>query len=201
MNGTVFVVDDDDLVARTIAALLESFGIETEVLPSGEALLARVPMPPGSCVVSDVRMPGMDGLSLLQTLRERGERAPVALLTGYADVDVAVAAFRKGADDFLRKPYSNTELVEVVQRLQRRASELAEEAEARRSACEKMDDLSERELEVARLLVQGRSNKEAGLDLGISYRTVEHHRRSIMEKTGCASLLELDAILRQAVLD
>ncbi|MGM0584586.1 MAG: response regulator transcription factor [Pseudomonadota bacterium] len=198
MSSPVFVVDDDDLVLSTISTLLESFGMATESLPSAEALLERTPLPAGSCVVTDVRMPGMNGLNLLETLRERGETAPVVVLTAHADVDIAVAAFRKGADDFLTKPFSNTELVEIVQRALRRAGERAERTRTAETARARLSGLSQRELEVARLLVQGRSNKAAALELGISYRTVEHHRRHVMEKTECASLVELDALLRQA---
>lgn len=198
MGATVFVVDDDDLVARSVETLLTTFDIEAEALPSACALLERCPLPKGSCVVSDVRMPGMSGLSLLETLRERGEQAPVVLLTGYADFDIAVAAFRRGAADLLRKPYSNSELVRVVQEALKRARGAAETAESEREAKARLQHLSGRELEVAHLLVRGLSNKMIGRELDISYRTVEHHRRRVIEKTGASSVVELSRLLQAA---
>jgi two-component system response regulator FixJ len=195
LSGVVYVVDDDDLVLRTLEGLLESFGYPSRCLSSATDLLARLPLEPASCVVTDMRMSGMNGLRLLEALRERGEPSPVILITGYADTDVAVSAFRRGAVDFLKKPFGNTEFIEAVEGALRRSETLSAEARRAGEARSRLAALSERELEIAKLLAQGRTNKVVARDLGISHRTVEHHRGNAMAKLGAASLVDLVYLL------
>lgn len=194
MNGPlVHVVDDDEAVRRSLAMLLDSMNLRVTTYPSAEALLAAVGTPEGleaGCILVDVRMEGMDGLSLIEALRRQGVTLPVVVVTGHADVPLAVRAMRAGAMDFVEKPYSEERILEAVGSAltalriadQRRVLEI--QAEAQVAA------LSPRESEVLAALVAGKANKVIGFELGISPRTVEVHRANLMEKLGVRSLPE-----------
>ncbi|WPB86753.1 response regulator transcription factor [Sediminicoccus rosea] len=194
MSGPlVHVVDDDEAVRRSLAMLLESMSLRATTYPSAEALLAVAAAPEGlepGCILLDVRMEGMDGLSLIEVLRRQGVSLPVVVVTGHADVPLAVRAMRAGALDFVEKPYSEERILEAVGGAltalrtadQRRALEI--QAEAQVAA------LSPRESEVLAGLVAGKPNKVIGYELGISPRTVEVHRANLMEKLGVRSLPE-----------
>jgi two-component system response regulator FixJ len=190
-NGhTIHVVDDDDAMRESLVALLEDAGYEARAYASAEQLLARRPLEPG-CVVSDIRMPGMDGLTLLRTLRAEGRELPLILITGHGDVPLAVAAMKAGAVDFLEKPFDaealHAALTTGLQQQARPASQRQDGEAARRS----LEMLTPREREVLERLVEGESNKEAAAQLGVSYRTVEFHRAHILEKTGAKGLPDL----------
>jgi two-component system response regulator FixJ len=194
MNGAlVHVVDDDEAVRRSLAMLLESMNLRVTTYPSAEALLAVSGTAEGleaGCILVDVRMEGMDGLSLIEVLRRQGVTLPVVVVTGHADVPLAVRAMRAGAMDFVEKPYSEERILEAVGSAltalrtadQRRTLEI--QAEAQVAA------LSPRESEVLAALVAGKANKVIGFELGISPRTVEVHRANLMEKLGVRSLPE-----------
>jgi two-component system response regulator FixJ len=187
----VHVVDDDEAVRRSLAMLLESVHLRVATYPSAEALLgvAADGLEPG-CVLVDVRMKGMDGLSLIEALHRQGVTLPMVVVTGHADVPLAVRAMRAGALDFVEKPYSEERILEVVVGAlnalrtadQRRALEIQAEAQ--------VASLSPRETEVLAALVAGKANKIIAFELGISPRTVEVHRANLMEKLGVRSLPE-----------
>jgi two-component system response regulator FixJ len=192
-SALVHVVDDDEAVRRSLAMLLDSMNLRATTYPSAEALLAVAATPEGlepGCILVDVRMEGMDGLSLIEALRRQGVMLPVVVVTGHADVPLAVRAMRAGAMDFVEKPYSEERILEAVAAAlialrtadQRRALEI--QAEAQVAA------LSPRETEVLAGLVAGKPNKVIGYELGISPRTVEVHRANLMEKLGVRSLPE-----------
>lgn len=190
-GGLVHVVDDDEAVRRSLAMLLDSMNMRTATYPSAEALLAVAGEGlEAGCILLDVRMEGMDGLSLIEALRRQGVMLPVVVVTGHADVPLAVRAMRAGAMDFVEKPYSEERILEAVGGAltalraadQRRALEI--QAEAQVAA------LSPRETEVLAGLVAGKPNKVIGYELGISPRTVEVHRANLMEKLGVRSLPE-----------
>jgi two-component system response regulator FixJ len=192
-GGLVHVVDDDEAVRRSLAMLLDSMNLRATTYPSAEALLAVATTAEGleaGCILLDVRMEGMDGLSLIEVLRRQGVTLPVVVVTGHADVPLAVRAMRAGAMDFVEKPYSEERILEAVAGAltqlrtadQRRALEI--QAEAQVAA------LSPRETEVLAGLVAGKPNKVIGYELGISPRTVEVHRANLMEKLGVRSLPE-----------
>jgi two-component system response regulator FixJ len=188
----VHVVDDDTAVRRSLAMLLRSAGHQVETYGSAEALLqaAEAAGLAQGCIVLDVRMPGMDGLSLMEVLSRRGIRLPVVVVTGHGDIPLAVRAMRAGALDFVEKPYAEERILDAVggalssSREADRQRVLAVQAQA------KVGALSPREREVLAALVEGKANKVIGFELGISPRTVEVHRANLMEKLGVRSLPE-----------
>jgi two-component system response regulator DctR len=201
----VYLVDDEDVVRDALAWLLRSRRLLSEGFASADAFLAQLarhspPWPSApSCLVLDMRMPGTSGLALFDQLAERGllPALPVIFLTGHADVPTAVSAVKRGAHDFVEKPFSNNALVDRIETalqasaatlLQRRALNRTEHALA---------ELTEREREVMRLVVDGRANKLIADELGISVRTVEVHRARVFEKMNVKSAVELANLLRQ----
>ena len=201
-NATVYIVDDDASVREALAWLLRSRRLLSESFESAEAFEAamatRAAQRQPSCLLLDVRMPGMSGLALFDRLIERGllQALPVIFLTGHGDVPTAVAAVKRGAFDFVEKPFSNNALVDRVEEaLRRSAAALAvRRDQARRDQL--LADLTERERDVMRLVVEGRPNKLIADALGISVRTVEVHRARVFEKMGVKSAVELANLLR-----
>lgn len=189
-DWVIHVVDDDEPMRDSLVDLLEEAGYKVRAYASAEELLARGAAAEPGCVVSDMRMPGMDGLTLLRRLRADSSGLPLILITGHGDIPMAVNAMRAGAVDFLEKPFEPDALLAAIgMALRVRLSgSAAEDGEAARQRLEK---LTLRELEILEHLVAGKSNKEAAEKLGISPRTVEFHRANVMEKTGAAGLPEL----------
>jgi two-component system response regulator FixJ len=195
---TAHVIDDDEAVRRAVAMLLRSAGIPVETHPSGLAFLAALPALAEEgigCVLTDVRMPGLDGLELLRRLGERGFRRPVVVMTAHGDVPTAVRAMKAGAVDFVEKPFDDQVLLAAIgAALDARQAPGATEAAARVAA------LSPREREVLHLLAAGRPNKHIARELGLSPRTVEVHRARLMARLGAGSLAEAVRIAVQAEL-
>jgi len=190
-NPIVHVVDDDEAVRRSLSFLLESAGFRVETHPSAVAFLHRPRIPPEGCIVTDVRMPEMDGLTLQQTLVARGIGLPVIVMTGHGDIPIAVQALKAGAVDFLEKPFDDELLIGAIraalERNQRDRSRQSETA----VLSSRLAALTPREHEVLAALVKGHPNKTIGYDLGISARTVEVHRARVMEKMQARNLSEL----------
>ena len=193
----VHLIDDDEDVRKALAFLLSSVGHAVRVYESADAFLARLGELRAGCIVSDVRMPDMDGLQLQRILREKSVNLPVIIMTGHADVGLAVQVMKEGAVDFLEKPFSDDVLLRAI-----------EGALARHNAAHRQDDelavtnarlanLSERERQVLDGLVAGHPNKTIAYDLKLSPRTVEVHRANVMTKMGAGSLSEL---VRMAML-
>ena len=202
---TVYLVDDEEVVRDALAWLLRSRRLLSEGFASAAAfeshLQAQAPPWPSapSCLVLDVRMPGTSGLLLFERLIERGllGRLPVIFLTGHGDVPTAVAAVKRGAFDFVEKPFSNNALVDrIEQALEQSAAALRE---TRRAAARERQfgELTEREREVMRLVVDGRPNKLIADALDISVRTVEVHRARVFDKMNVKSAVELANLLRE----
>jgi two-component system, LuxR family, response regulator FixJ len=187
---TIHVVDDDAAIRDSLRMLLEAAGLAVRTYPSAPLFLDAVGGILG-CVLTDVRMPGMDGLELQRRLNERGLRLPVIVMTGQGDIPVAVRAMKAGAVDFLEKPFSDEALLGAVRRAlaegeRREALEhQADEAQRRLAA------LTAREREVLDLLVDGLSTKAIANELGASPRTIEVHRARVFEKLHARSLPEL----------
>jgi two-component system, LuxR family, response regulator FixJ len=197
---SVFVVDDDVDVRESLCALLESAGFGVAQFDSANAFLASYKNEAGCCLVTDIRMPGMDGLALQSELARRDAKLPVIIMTGHGDVPLAVRAMKAGAIDFLEKPFDDERLMASVQR----ALEIGKRNQvdqARVSAAEEsLGVLTERERDVLLLLVAGHANKVVAYKLGISPRTVEVHRGHIMDKTKARNLADLVRIVLAARL-
>ena len=195
MKGFVYIVDDDAAVRDSLELLLGSAGFETQAFDSAEAFLAAPREPGRGCLLSDIRMPGKSGVELLGILRERGDVCPVVLITGHGDVGLAVEAMKRGAQDFIEKPFDATRLIDAITgALARPASAFDPEAGARVAA------LSRREREVMEGLLDGLSNKEIARARGISPRTVEVYRAHVMSKMRAGTFSELVQIAIRAGL-
>lgn len=191
VKETVFVIDDDEGVRSALEVLITSTGLDCRTFDRADRFLEAFNHDGPGCILSDVIMPGMTGLQLLRAVRERGVQLPVVLLTGHADVEVAVSAFRSGAFDFLEKPFSGSLLLDMLQRAIAQSHETLN-ANARKGALrEKLSALTDREREIVPLLMQGARNKEIARTLSISHRTVERHRQNVLGKLGLRSVVEL----------
>ncbi|AWB22817.1 DNA-binding response regulator [Methylobacterium currus] len=186
----VHVVDDDLAVRQSLAFLLASDGIPVRLHDSAGAFLEAVAQPAG-CLVTDVRMPGIDGIELLRRLKARGDALPVIVMTGHADVPLAVAAMREGAVDFIEKPFDDEVFLTAVRAALDRGRKSAGRDAVAAEIRQRVAALSERELQVLDELVAGKPNKVIAQDLGISPRTVEIYRANVMAKMQAGSLAEL----------
>jgi two-component system response regulator DctR len=204
----VYIVDDEEVVRDALAWLLRSRRLLSEGFASAEAFEAALqdrrgaggnpwPDAPG-CLLLDVRMPGLSGLALFERLVERGDLQvlPVIFLTGHGDVPTAVAALKRGAFDFVEKPFSNNALVDRVEQALAVSAQALSQRRQRRHFVQRLAELTERERDVMRLVVEGRPNKLIADVLNISVRTVEVHRAHIFEKMGVKSAVELANRLR-----
>lgn len=193
MSPTVFLVDDDAAVRDALSALFRAEAVEICTYESAEAFLAQCPPDATGCLVLDVRMPGLGGLGLQQTLAERGIRLPIIFLTGHGDIPMSVRALRAGAVDFLEKPADpDTLLARVRDAFAQDARQRTEEAgrETVRTRCR---HLTPREREILAHVAAGRTSKEIARALAISPRTVEVHRSHLMVKLDAHTLADLVA--------
>lgn len=198
-EGIVYVVDDDEAVRDSLEALLSSAGFATEGCGSAAEFLLRFDPSGAACVLLDVRMPGMDGLTLLERLGDDRQGIPVVIITGHADVPMAVRAIRAGATDFVEKPFKGTELLESVRQAIARAAPRRSTADAGLRA--RFAGLTPREFEVMQQMVVGLPSKLIAHRLGMSPRTVEIHRSRVMQKTAADSLSHLVRMAIRAGLD
>ena len=190
-KGPVYIIDDDDALRESLAFLLRSALFEVRAFASATAFLDALPDTAGSCVITDVRMPGVSGMDLLRRLKEMKVTVPVIVITGHGDVPLAVEAMKVGAADFLEKPFDDELLLTSVRSaLSQQHGESRRQAE-RAGTEAKLAALSKRERDVLDGLVGGRANKQIAFDLGISPRTVEIYRANLMNKMQAGSLSDL----------
>jgi two-component system response regulator FixJ len=188
---TVHVIDDDDASRQSLAFLLQTADIEVETYPSAAAFLDRLAGVGASCIITDVRMPGMSGIDLLRRLKDLKVDAPVIVITGHGDIALAVEAMKIGAADFLEKPFDDGVLLASVRSALRQHG-ADEKRHAERAEIEnRLGALSNRERDVLTGLVAGRANKQIAYELGISPRTVEIYRANLMNKMQAGSLSDL----------
>jgi two-component system response regulator FixJ len=188
----IAVIDDDEAVLDSLRLYFARQNIETSCFESATDFLAAIASGQRfDCIVSDVRMPGMSGLNLVHRLKQDGLTAPVILITGHGDVDMAVAAIKVGAFDFIEKPFDEARLLASI----RNAIEKNQQPEIDATELEKLrsrfNSLSARQRQVMELAVAGLSNKEIGSQLKISPKTVENHRAWVMERIGARNIAEL----------
>jgi two-component system response regulator DctR len=201
----VYLVDDEDVVREALAWLLRSRRLLSEGFASADAFAALLaqrgegwPDAPG-CLLLDVRMPGLSGLALFEQLLERRltEVLPVIFLTGHGDVPMAVAAVKRGAFDFVEKPFSDNALVDRIEQALQQSGAAIRQRRGRDRVRQALAELTEREREVMRLVIDGRPNKLIADALDISVRTVEVHRARVFDKMHVRSAVELANLLRE----
>ncbi|MBU1385581.1 MAG: response regulator [Alphaproteobacteria bacterium] len=189
---SVFVIDDDDAVRDSILCLLRSQGVRARAFASGVQFFDNLPDVPSACVITDVRMPGMDGPEVVRRLRAlKGVAWPIVVITGHAEVPLAVQLMKAGVVDYIEKPFEPNRLVEVVRGSFAHMDNLLLQKAQTDAALQRMARLTPREREVFHALVQGRTNKHIANDLQISPRTVEIFRARVMEKMEAETLSEL----------
>ncbi|MBA4742707.1 MAG: response regulator transcription factor [Azoarcus sp.] len=187
----IHIVDDDEALRDSLAWLLESSGHRVRSYASAEDFLAVCDEAMPGCVLLDVRMPGMSGLELFELLRAHNCVLPVIFITGHGDVPMAVEALKRGAYDFIEKPFGDREVLRLIESALRTEREEREQLRHRADVERRIGDLTQREHEVLRLILAGKLNKQIADVLGISIKTVEVHRARVMEKMEAGSLAEL----------
>ena len=191
LSPTVHLIDDDQAVREGLALLIGTVGLRVQPWSDPQAFLSTFDREAIGAIVLDVRMPGISGLSVLDTLVAQGVDQPVIMLTGHGTVDMCRRAFKAGAAEFLEKPVNDEALLEALQNAVRLHVRSRQRHQADRAARERFAQLSEREREVLGLIVEGLTNKEIGRALGLSPRTVETHRANLFAKLQAPSLAQL----------
>lgn len=190
-KGRVYIVDDDVGMRDSLGMLLRAEGYDVDIFPSADAFLDAVKQQSCTCLVTDLRMPGLSGLGLQRELQNRGIGLPVIFITGHGDVSSAVQAMKHGALDFLEKPFSNDQLLERIQSCLKQAERNWKSQTQEAAILRRMEQLTPREREVMEHVVQGRSSKDIARRLDISPKTVDIHRGRILEKLGASSVAHL----------
>jgi two-component system response regulator FixJ len=190
-TAIVHVIDDDDALRDSLAFLLRTADLEVMSHSSAAAFLDSLPLKGLTCIITDVRMPGLSGIDLLRRVRELGIEVPVIVITGHGDVPLAVEAMRFGAIDFLEKPFDDEILLRSVRAALRQQAGAAKRQSERAEIENRLATLSPRERDVLGGLVAGRANKQIAFELGISPRTVEIYRANLMDKMQAGSLSDL----------
>ena len=191
LSPTIHLIDDDQAVRDSLALLIGTVGLRVQPWVDPQAFLNTFDREAIGAIVLDVRMPGISGLSVLDTLVAQGVDQPVIMLTGHGTVDMCRRAFKAGAAEFLEKPVNDEALLEALQNAVRQHVRSRQRHQADRAARERFAQLSEREHEVLGLIVEGLTNKEIGRALGLSPRTVETHRANLFAKLQAPSLAQL----------
>jgi FixJ family two-component response regulator len=189
--ASVFVVDDDASVRKALARLIRSAGMKAQAFSTAEAFLAESRVEPASCLVLDVRLPGLNGLQLQEALNRKGYPLAIIFITGHGDVPTSVRAMKAGAVDFLQKPFEDRDLLDAIRRaIARSQGAFAKQAESARLQ-RLYDTLTPRERQVFSLVVTGLPNKQIAAELGAAEKTVKIHRGRVMAKMQAASLADL----------
>lgn len=193
---TIFIIDDQPSVREALGEMLTVFGYRTELYESADSFLSKNESPSSGCAIADVKMPGMDGVEFVRELVRRRVELPVVVISGHADVPMAVAAIKAGAEDFIEKPVNDVQLVAAINRGLARNFSQQQQRESIQDLRERFERLTPREMEVFDLVAQGFTSQAISTQLKISTRTVESYRVQMMDKMKATNIAEL---VRQAV--
>lgn len=191
---TVYIVDDDEAVRDSLAFLVSSVNLPVKAFASADEFLYALEPAPAGCALIDVRMPGTSGLQLQEALRDRAAKLVVIIVTGHADVPMAIRAMKAGAMDFIEKPFNDQHVLELVSKAMETSARALRNAAESDEIRRRYDTLTSRETEVFQGLIAGRPNKIIAYDLGLSQKTVEIHRAKVMRKMQAKSFAELVAM-------
>jgi FixJ family two-component response regulator len=191
----VYVVDDDPAVQRVLERTLTSAGWRVQMYESGPAFFDTFDLDRTGCLILDLRMPRMNGLTVQEKLMAMGSTLPIIFLTAFGDIPTAVQAMQAGAVDFLEKPFSNQQLLRLVEQALEQEARLRAQRQRRAERETRLAHLTPREREVLERVVAGDTNKEIAAQLGIGLRTVEMHRQQVMRKLGARSAVDLMHVL------
>jgi FixJ family two-component response regulator len=197
-NGMVFVIDDDESMRKSLKRLLSSAGHENQVFKSAGEFLDRAPHRGSSCVIVDVKMPGLSGIQFQEALIQRRREEQLVFLTGHGNIPMCAQAMKAGAVDFLPKPVKPRELLKCVEKALDRSAEQRRRSAERDDARRLLDSLTPREFEVMELVITGLLNKQVGAQLGMAEKTVKVHRGRVMQKLGVVSVAELVRFVQKA---
>jgi two-component system response regulator FixJ len=197
-NGKVYVIDDDEAMRDSLRFLLESAAFDVKLFETAVGFLDALPGLDFGCVVSDVRMPGLDGIELLKRMKAGYSRFPIVIMTGHGDVPLAVEAMKLGAVDFLEKPFEDDRLIGMIETAIRQAEPAAKSEAVTLDIAARIASLSPRERQVMEGLIAGLSNKLIARDYDISPRTIEVYRANVMTKMQANSLSELVRLAMRA---
>src|SRR3954467_2196320 len=194
----VFVIDDDESVRKGLKRLLQSADYECETFNSASTFLSRPLHPGASCVIVDVRMPGLDGIEFQKTLIQRRRQEQLVFISGHGNIPMCAEVMKGGAVDFLTKPFKSRDLLECLQRAIARSVEQRRTAAERNEVLSRLDTLTPREFEVMQLVITGMLNKQIGAELGMAEKTVKVHRGRVMQKIGVTSVPDLVRLVERA---
>ena len=197
-TAMVFVIDDDKSVRKSLRRLLDAANHNTELFNSASEFLSRLPHPGPSCIIIDVRMPGLTGIDLQKIIIESGREEQLVFITAHGDIPMCAQAMKAGAVDFLPKPFKPKQLLESVERALSRSAEQLRRSSERNHARALLQQLTPREYEVMRLVATGLLNKQVGGELGMAEKTVKTHRAHVMQKLRITSVAELMVVLQKA---
>jgi FixJ family two-component response regulator len=189
--ATVYVVDDDPSVRKALARLIRSAGMTAQTFPTAEAFLTDARVEPASCLVLDIRLPGLNGLQLQDALRQKGYPLSIIFITGHGDVPTSVRAMKAGAVDFLLKPFEDRDLLDAIRRAVSRTRDAFAQGEKSAQIRRRYETLTPRERQVFSLVVTGLLNKQTAAELGAAEKTIKIHRGRVMTKMQAASLADL----------
>jgi FixJ family two-component response regulator len=199
-NALVFLIDDDASVRKGVSRLLRSAGYKSESFESASDFLEREQHPGPACLIVDVRMPGINGMDLQDTLIQRRREEQLVFITGHGDISMCAQAMKAGAADFLPKPFRDEELLQCVERALTQSAEQRRRSGEKNQTRQRLDLLTPREFEVMQLVITGMLNKQIAGELGTAEKTVKVHRGRVMEKLGVTSVAELVRLVQRARL-
>lgn len=201
LKPTVFVIDDDASVRKSLSRLLKSLGFEVETFASAELFLCRDPYEGVGCIVLDIRMPGLDGIALQNELVKSDYSMPIIFITGHGDIPTSVRAMKQGAIDFLPKPFDDEELLQAVRRAVEKDIQARTERGVVREILDEIKRLTPREYEIFQHVIAGMLNKQIAYKLGIAEKTIKIHRGHIMEKLKVTSVAGLVRLAEKAGIE